>query len=396
MDFREQGLFPHSTSVAPLTSLSEMHRPTQNHSPGCGIPLFASLIIPPLLVTIVFMVVLWQTTSASTSQSVDFLSERVFDVVELQIFGQISLLTRGMATTAQLGAAAVLVNSSVTSLQSFFYRSISFVKGPLFFGFSTVTGLYAAARTDLTGAVQIGYCDSTNITGTTNLTRFSLQYWNVNSALQKLSLASVTPFNPLLRPWYVAVASRNFTATFSPVFTESIQGTNGLSLGVPVRSTNGSVMGVVVVDYDLSTIQDALQVAHQALETTGMLVLFTEDGSLIAKSVSSDDNGIQETIAMLPSLPIFGPGSVLQTSLAPFGPCFVLQVIISGQVRPEFYASGLNWRLFVVIPQADYYSKVWRNNRVAAILVAVCSVTFFVVQLFFYRFILAFHMSTLL
>eukprot|EP00906_Rhabdomonas_costata_P011882 RCo016905 len=404
-----QGVFPLSISVASVNRANEL---VSNRSPPvvsppasvpllsrfkCRVPLFISLILPALLVAVAFMVVLWQTTSASTSQSVGSLSSRVFDVVQLHLLGEVSLLTRGMAAAAQMGAAAVLVNPSVASLQNYFYYTLSAIEDPLVLSFTSTTGVSVNAVRLRTGERQVGLFDP-GVNGTRiNGSEPMLLLWKVGPHLEKLELASATPFNPVVRPWYTAVASRNFTTpAFSTVFQLVTQDSVALALGVPVRPLGGPLLGMVAVHYDLDTIHDALRSAHRALRTTGLLVLLAEDGSLISSSADCNSSAIRATIAKLPSLPISGVDNVLHTSLAPFGASFVLQMRVTGRVRPDFFAHGLNWRLFVILPQADYYAGVWSNNRIAAILVAVCTVTFFVVLLFFHRFILVFHLRTLL
>eukprot|EP00906_Rhabdomonas_costata_P014652 RCo021059 len=362
-----------------------------------GIPLWVSLTVPALLVAVAFMIVLWQTTSATASNTVDSLSGRVFDVVELQLEAQVSLLTRAMAATAQMGAAAVLVNSTVDSLHRYFHLTLGFIAGPSILGFASVAGEYISAKRLPNGEFQIGHCpEVANRSSPGDASLPLLQYWVVNSETQVSVLASSTPYNALARPWYTAVSDRNFTAAFSPAFLQAVQATVSLTLGVPVRSSDGSVLGVVSVFYDLSTIEDALQSTHDALGTSGVLLLLTEDGSLIASSSSRNSTNVVNLIGPLRSLLFSGSKEVLRTTLSPFGACFVYSLTISGQVRPDFYASGLNWKLFLVLPQSEYYGGLWSNNRLAVILVGVCSGTFFVVQLFFYRVIVAFHLRTLL
>eukprot|EP00906_Rhabdomonas_costata_P012290 RCo017569 len=334
------------------------------------------------------MMVLWQISAATASHSVDSLSDRVFDVVHLQLAAQVGLFTQTMAAIAQMGAAAALVDNSVDTLEQFFFHTMNFIQGPLFVGYACTSGRFQTVRRLDTGERLMNLFDpgvnGTRINGSEPL----LLSWTLNSAMEKVRLTSATPFNLTTRPWFTAVSSRNYSAAFSPVFQQAIQGTLGLSLGVPVRRMNGSLQGLMVVDYDLSTLQRALQSAHDALGTAGMLVLLAEDGSPIASSVTRNTTAIQKAINVLPSLPFSTYQNVLHISLAPFGPCFIFQLTISGQIRPDFFAYGLNWKLFVVLPQEEYYSGLWSNNRLGVILVVVCTVTFFAMQLFFYRFIL--------
>eukprot|EP00906_Rhabdomonas_costata_P011878 RCo016898 len=405
MSSGEQAVFPQSVSTAPLrransspTHGSVLRCGSRRKCGKCGIPLFVSLIVPALLVAVVFMVVLWQTTLLSASQSVDYVSGRILDVVHLHLLGQVSLLTREMAATAQMSVAAALVDYNETSLQHYFYHTMELIKDVGAITFISTTGagfgILRSASDMLFLAMYDPAKNGTRINGSEPL----LQVWRVNSRLEKLSLVYTIPYDTLSRPWYIAAVSHNFSAAFSPVFQCLVPCYEGrsLGLGIPVRSPTGGVLGVLAVNYILKTIQEALDTAHQALHTTGMLVLLAEDGSLIASSVRSNSTEIQATIEALPMLSFPSSGDVMLTSLAPFGRSFVLRMTVPGQVRPDFFAYGLNWRLFVVLPQADYYAGVWANNRVAAILVGVCIVTFLVMQLFFYRFILVFHLRTLL
>eukprot|EP00906_Rhabdomonas_costata_P012293 RCo017574 len=274
-----QGPFPQSmsmASVAGMFPLATERAVSASSNPICcasgqrfGVPLCVSLIAPALLVTVAFMVVLWQTTSATTSQSVDFLAGRVFDVVELQLAARVDVLTREMAAVSQMGAAAVLMDSSVASLQSYFYHVLASIKDPFIVGYSSTHGLHVEAMRLPSGELQVALRDPEQA----NVTEPELLYWAVNSQLQKLALASATPYNPLVRPWYTAVSSQNYTPAFSDSYEHVVLNNTLISLGVPVRSANGSVLGVVLVDYDLSTLQEAIQSAHQALRTSGMLLL---------------------------------------------------------------------------------------------------------------------------
>eukprot|EP00906_Rhabdomonas_costata_P011877 RCo016897 len=344
----ERGPLSPSASSAALqsTTSSPHHRPAPPHDLRCkcgewGIPLFISLIVPALLIAVVFMVVLWQTTSLSASQSVEYVSERVLDVVHLHLLGQVSLLTRGMAATAQMGAAAVLVNTE-SSLQHYFYHVAAFIKDIGAISFTTTTGAGFSVLRSWDDVLYLSRHPATN--GSEPL----LQLWRVNSSLDDLSLAYEMPFNPLSRPWYVATASHNFSAAFTPVYRSAVSIYDGpvVGLGLPVRSPTGDVLGVVAVNYIIKTVQEALKTAHQALHTSGMLVLLSEDGTLIASSVKSNSSEIHTTIETLPTLSFPSSGDVMLTSLAPFGRSFVLRMTVPGQVRPDFFAYGLNWRLF--------------------------------------------------
>eukprot|EP00906_Rhabdomonas_costata_P011050 RCo015548 len=329
-----------SMDVSPVPALP---RPPKRQ---CGVPLFVSLILPAVVVAIVFMVGMWQTTSATTLHSADSIASRVFDVVQLQLSAQISLLTQGLASTVQMGAAAVLMDSNVDSLQRYFYRVLDQIDSPLEIRYTTTTGLsVSAVRYD--GQVLVRLFDpgpnGTRINGSEPL----LLSWTVDSQLEKLKLIAAFPYSPLSRPWYTAVASRNFSAAFSPVYQLSTQKTFAISLGVPVDTPGGELLGIVTSSYDLRTIHEALHSAHEALDTSGMLVLLDENGSLISSSMDHYPNDILETIRILPTFPSTSNG-VLRASFAPFGPCFVVQTAISGQVRPDFFAYGLDWRLFVI------------------------------------------------
>eukprot|EP00906_Rhabdomonas_costata_P017109 RCo024631 len=290
---------PDLIPTAPIEAYSVYPPLPETQTTRRGLPLFLSLV-PALLVAIAFMVVLWQVTSSTASKSVGSLSDRVFDVVKLQLAAQVRVLTRDMAATAQMGAAAVLVDSSVTSLQRFFYHTLNSIAGASVFSYITVTGRVASVRRMPTsGELQVGQYDPDSTGNDTGNSSSSstvplLEYWKVNAQLEKTALVSATPFNLSSQSFYNIMYSNNLSATFSPVYRQVAQGAMGLSLGVPVRFADGSIPGVVTVNYDLSTLQEALHDAHHALATSGMLVLLAEDGSLITSSVDHATADVME------------------------------------------------------------------------------------------------------
>jgi phosphoserine phosphatase RsbU/P len=185
------------------------------------------------------------------------------------------------------------------------------------------------------------------------------------------------PFDPRVRPWYVA-PMRAGEASWSEPYgwidddggTES--GTLGIGYGLPYRNGEGQIIGVVNVDLSLQDISVFL--ASLSVGKTGQAFVIDREGLLIATSTdtpvvsaactqlpaveSSNEQIAQAMVHVTDDLGALDAiNSPYQSTLTVDSERYMLMV------SPFQHETGLSWLIVTVVPEADFLAEVQAGGR---------------------------------
>eukprot|EP00906_Rhabdomonas_costata_P017883 RCo026071 len=190
-------------------------------------------------------------------------------------------------------------------------------------------------------------------------TQRNLTYYSYNGTLG--SKYSSFPFDSHLRPWYVDAVEAQ-----GPVFTYSFRGLvtqeETIALSSAVYYPNSSVAAVLTIAFAFSALSDQLAQAHLELQSSGMMVLMEQGNGVAIAAATASRSTLDADIEEVRSVVLGNTKEydTLHRRFRTFGDAVVVQTLIS----PD-QASGLQWKLVVVLPDADYYTRIWKLNLVA-------------------------------
>jgi len=195
-----------------------------------------------------------------------------------------------------------------------------------------------------------------------------------------------TAYDPRTRPWYQAAVKAK-TATWSPIYLLSTSEDLGITPILPLYDDQGTLKGVLGVDYTLTQISDFL--ASLEISTTGEAFIMERSGKLVASSApeapfidtpdgrqrieasESQNLLIQQAASHIAALASLEEHQDLMMTRE--GERYFLQVTTVGHhLQPgEEYLRGLDWVMVVIIPEADFMAQINANTRTT---IALCAV----------------------
>jgi len=189
-------------------------------------------------------------------------------------------------------------------------------------------------------------------------------------------------YNPRVRPWYERAVTRQ-DETWSDIYLDFKEPRLKLTHAIPIYDQGGALQGVIGVDFVLTHVQRFLR--DLKISESGQIFIIERSGLLVASSNPEeepflmDENGqvserlsgdrsqiplIRETTQYLQDY--LGDLNRVQTSQQ-------LSVKLAGerqfiQVTPLSDRQGLDWLIVVVVPEADFMSRIHANTRVTIFL----------------------------
>ncbi|MDJ1173078.1 adenylate/guanylate cyclase domain-containing protein [Roseofilum capinflatum] len=197
-------------------------------------------------------------------------------------------------------------------------------------------------------------------------------------------------YDPRTRPWYQAAVEAQ-TATWSSIYLFSASEDLGITPVLPIYDNQGTLKGVLGVDYTLTQISNFLATLEISatgeafiMERSGKLVassapelpfIDTPDGRQRIKASESQNRLIQQAASHIARLASLDEHQDLIMKWE--GERYFLEVTTVGHnLQPgEESLRGLDWVMVVIIPEADFMAQINANTRSA---IALCIVALIV------------------
>ncbi|HBQ99630.1 MAG: PAS domain S-box protein [Roseofilum sp. Belize BBD 4] len=195
-----------------------------------------------------------------------------------------------------------------------------------------------------------------------------------------------TQYDPRTRPWYRAAVQAK-TATWSPIYLFAASEDLGITPVLPLYDNQGTLQGVLGVDYTLTQISDFL--ASLDISATGEAFIMERSGKLVASSAPElpfidTPEGRQRIKASQSQNPLIQNAASHITALASLQDHqdlmmtwqrkrYFLDVTTVGHNldSSEEYLKGLDWVVVVIIPEADFMAQIHANTRTT---IALCAI----------------------
>jgi hypothetical protein len=206
-----------------------------------------------------------------------------------------------------------------------------------------------------------------------------MDIYRLDDERQPTELLDSVEFDPRVRPWYRAAAERG-EPTWSVIYPDIARPILIITSVTPVYDEAGNLLGVLGIEFSLEQLSDFLR----GLEVgqTGRAFIVERSGEIVASSAAeapffSTDEGERRLFANDSSeLQI---RSAAQQSLVQFGSLARVDESrqftyrLEGvrhfvQVAPLQDGHGLDWLIFVVIPETDFIGPVYDNVRTTVLL----------------------------
>ncbi|MGD9975797.1 MAG: cache domain-containing protein, partial [Desulfatirhabdiaceae bacterium] len=197
-------------------------------------------------------------------------------------------------------------------------------------------------------------------------------------------LATVPNFDARTRPWYFGAVKKG-AASWSPVYIISTGQDMAIAASQPIYDDQKQLLGVVSTDIFLSHISHFIK--NLKMGQTGIAFIVDATGFLIASSndekpfTKSDTSGVQQRRHAEESL-----SPIIRHAARILSGRFNDQDWANGiqqfdftvdnqrqlmQVTPLRDGYGLEWTIVVVIPEADFMSKIIANNSASVFVIVV-------------------------
>jgi hypothetical protein len=196
---------------------------------------------------------------------------------------------------------------------------------------------------------------------------------------QPVELVDSVEFDPRVRPWYRAAAERG-EPTWSVIYPDIARPILIITSVAPVYDEAGDFLGVLGIEFSLGQLSDFLRGLE--IGQTGHAFIVERSGEIVASSAAeapffSTGEGEQRLLASDSSEPQIQ--SAARQSLAQFGDFG--RITKSQQftysldgvrrfvhVAPLQDGRGLDWLIFVVVPETDFMGPVYANVRTTVLL----------------------------
>ncbi len=206
-----------------------------------------------------------------------------------------------------------------------------------------------------------------------NFTRGNLNFYRVTpeGEITNTIVETADGYDPRARPWYQG-ALRAGKPTWSEVYADIASSAELMvTPSAPVYNDDGNLFGIVGIDVTLEEISNFLQ--SLKIGKSGKIFIIEPSGLLVAtsseqlpydenndriKASESEDELIRSTAAYLSE----------NYQLASITTPLQLDFSLEGdrqfvQVLPYRGASGLNWQIVAVVPEADFMGQIRENAR---------------------------------
>eukprot|EP00906_Rhabdomonas_costata_P037336 RCo052537 len=321
------------------------------------VPLCMCFVATVLAFTGAFTASLWLTLNGAAVSSVGDLSVVFQTTVMYNLKNRLGNVLVGMVHLLDGWEAIPEMRYSTSQeVMSYTYNLMS--KNPVLQGmyFAQPNGETAGAIRMPSGGVAVGHRPPCAVGVEANMT-----FWSFNGSLGSVYLTTMT--DPRLLPWY-----RTATAQGGPAFTYTAP--SALTTAHMITATsvvfypNNTLAAAYGVAYPFSALSDQLTAAHLELRSSGMLFLIEKDTKAPIASATASPATLDRDILQIQHLAgtaaDFQDGDIQHHHFDTFGDAVVLQMQISSS-----QASGLRWTLVVVLPDSDYYTHIWQQNKVA-------------------------------
>ena len=198
-------------------------------------------------------------------------------------------------------------------------------------------------------------------------------FYELDDAGNRTKLVKTQEYDPRERPWYKAAAQAG-RAAWSPVYPFAAEPVLGVTPVVPIYDDLGELRGVFGADLTLSGIAGFLRGLE--ISPSGMAFIVERSGAVIAASSNEPpfietDAGRERLYATDSRLPMLR--TTVSALTAEFGSLSgVTNARLTYALADENHfvqvtslqdKHGLDWLLFVVIPESDFMSHVNANIR---------------------------------
>lgn len=330
------------------------------------------LTIPSLLqliVTIGFIAFLLIGSSVSSSHLV---------LIELhqQMQKQVSTeLSQRLASAMQLNQmhydhlhCGILDLTSTTERERYFSSHIKLYPDVAMTFIGQPDGSFYGARRIADGEIQVVRNNSA-----TNGTSW---YYRTDSAGEGIELKEQFPnFDARKRPWYTEAVEAG-KPTLSSVYSHFVFREPTITASYPVYDESHQLMGVFGVDYLLSWLGNTL--SSLPIGASGQVFVIDDLGMLVASTLDIPSYQIADGASKL--IPVREiDDALLQASIAlpeHDRENKLPKISVSGEKYyvglSKYQEYGLNWNIYVVMAENDFFSKV-NDSITQAVVITVCS-----------------------
>lgn len=171
-------------------------------------------------------------------------------------------------------------------------------------------------------------------------------------------IAEPVAYNPRERPWYRAAAA-NARPTWSPIYTSFSSGRLAVTHAQPVYGNGGKLHGVLAADVTLDDIARFL--TEQRVSERGVAFIVGADGAVVVSSARAGAGAPplqREAVDALRSSRSGGRELAFLSSLGK------AQASVRHLADGDSELHGLDWRVVVAAPQADFTTELAANNRI--------------------------------
>eukprot|EP00744_Colponema_vietnamica_P002355 GILI01003709.1.p1 GENE.GILI01003709.1~~GILI01003709.1.p1 ORF type:complete len:820 (-),score=168.41 GILI01003709.1:794-3253(-) len=179
-------------------------------------------------------------------------------------------------------------------------------------------------------------------------------------------------YDPRLRSWYIKLNNR--TTDISAAYAYTTAAALAMTFGRNLLYPNGTIMGVITTDVSAASLSDMLSATQFGrtgsafvVEVQTLTALATSTDTNLLSNYQSSAGGATGTVTPITSLNT----DYAQTALS-----VARDLIISGgvvnkrvkksghwvSVRDLMETPSMHWRLVIVVPVSDYFSKVHRSR----------------------------------
>ncbi|MDY6806375.1 MAG: SpoIIE family protein phosphatase [Cyanobacteriota bacterium] len=206
-----------------------------------------------------------------------------------------------------------------------------------------------------------------------NFTGGDLNFYRVTpeGEITNTILETADGYDPRARPWYEAAVTAG-EPTWSEVYTDIASSAELMvTPSAPVYNDDGNLFGIVGIDVTLEEISNFLQ--SLKIGKSGKIFIIEPSGLLVATSSEQlpyDENNDRIKASEIEDELIRSTAAYLSENyeLASITTPLQLDFSLQGdrqfvQVLPYRGASGLNWQIVAVVPEAEFMGQIRENAR---------------------------------
>ncbi len=276
---------------------------------------------------------------------------------------------RGAAVlAARLAQSDVVASDDPTELEKLLFQQLQLVPQVSGIFFGTEQGeFYYVMRDEKTGLTR-----SKLVTFPEGERRTELIWRETNFEITSREMDPQDRYDPRIRPWYTQTQAEMRSVWTDPYIFFTSQ-RPGITLAAPVSRPDGSLVGVMGVDIEISSISDFL--SRLKIGKRGQALIINENGDVIAhpdKTLIKTGNAdgtyrfvtigeLDDPIARAAFGPLFAEGSM--PGRATKQDFFYGDETYVSQVMPVG-SDILPWTIAVYAPKSDFTAEIERNRAV--------------------------------